>query len=90
MLGQGITGSALILGPDCSQNQAMEDLLKSTLHQSPWGLWSYPQTPSIALSLRLYATITVPLAVIASCEKLIKTSCPHLVGLASVFHSGSA
>lgn len=34
MLGQGITGSVLILDPDCSQNQALEDLLKSTLHQS--------------------------------------------------------
>lgn len=48
-----------------------------------------PPTPSTALSLGLYATITVPLAVIASCEKLIKTSCPHLVGLASAFRSVS-
>lgn len=51
MLGQGIRGSALILGPDCSQNQAMEDWLKSTLHQSHWGLWSYPQHPPLPCPL---------------------------------------
>lgn len=45
MLGLGITSFALILGPDCSQNQAMEDLLKYTLHQSQWGLWSHPPLP---------------------------------------------
>lgn len=53
MLGLGTTDSALTPRPECLQNQAAEDLLKCTLHQSCWGLWLHPPTPSTAPSFRL-------------------------------------
>lgn len=86
-------GSALTLGPDGSQNQAMEDLLMCALHQSCvevcWGgprseAVVIPPPPSATPFLRLCVTITVPLAVTALCEKPIKPSCLCLVELAYV------
>lgn len=53
MLGLGTTDSALTPRPECLQNQAAEDLLKCTLHQSCWGLWLHPQHPPLPRPLGL-------------------------------------